>query len=55
MSKTATIKLGLTKIITNDQWGKREWSLTSGDDTQFLVWGGRIWKLLTPSSTKNLY
>jgi hypothetical protein len=48
MSKVVgTIKISDLKIVTKKEGKVEVWSLTHGDDTKFITFRGRIYKLLS--------
>jgi len=48
-----TIKISELKIITKKEEKVEVWSLTHGDDTKFIVFRGRIYKLLSEDNSNN--
>lgn len=52
MSDTiGTIKISELKIVTKKAGKTEVWSLTHGDDTKFIVYKGRIYKLLSEDNS----
>ena len=47
-----TIKISDLKIVTKKEGRSEVWSLTHDDDTKFIVFKGRIYKLLTEDNNE---
>ena len=46
-----TIKISELKIVTKKEEKVEVWSLTHGDDTKFILYRGRIYKLLSEDNS----